>query len=634
MTQTIMNSFFGRTIGIARAFVVAVVLGIGVSLLASPLPALAQDWPMPNLEPADADGDGLAVLSVHDIEHYRKIFALQEEGRWREADREISQVGNPILMGHVEFQRYMHPTKYRSKFIELTTWMKQYRDHPGANRIYSLALRRKPSNYRNPPPPLKVRLDFDENDEEGEIITPDATPSRYYRSPERRSRDTRRKIANEQAHIRRHILRGQTDGALKHLTGAVMQKLFDKVEFDQIKSNIAAALFFQGENEKAFELASAAANRSREHIEIADWTAGLAAWQLGKIEISRQHFEALARSPIASNWNAAAGAYWSARTSLVVRKPQAVGDWLQRGSEYRHTFYGLLSARLLGVEIDFDWALPPLDAADEKSLKETAAVRRAIALTEAGQHHLAEREIRGIDTGSALDEINALIGLTARLGLASAGMQLAAQPALNGTRYNVASYPVPSWLPANGFSIDRALVYAFVRQESHFNARAKSRAGARGLMQLMPSTASFVARDRSLRGRNKNSLYEPDLNLELGQRYLALLMNDDKVRGNLFMIAAAYNGGPGNLSKWLRKMNHGDDPLIFLESIPSRETRFFVERILTNLWIYRHRLGQDTPSLDAVAAGHWPYYYALDNKDGAVAAATLEQVAAYAQDAD
>jgi soluble lytic murein transglycosylase-like protein len=78
-------------------------------------------------------------------------------------------------------------------------------------------------------------------------------------------------------------------------------------------------------------------------------------------------------------------------------------------------------------------------------------------------------------------------------------------------------------------------------------------------------------------------------------------------------MATAWNGGPGNLNKWWRKTNHMDDSLFFIESIPSRETRIFIEKVLTNLWIYRDRFGQPTPSLDAIAAGQWPVYKALDN---------------------
>ena len=104
----------------------------------------------------------------------------------------------------------------------------------------------------------------------------------------------------------------------------------------------------------------------------------------------------------------------------------------------------------------------------------------------------------------------------------------------------------------------------------------------------------------------------PDLNTDLGQRYLAHLLGQKGVKGDLFHLAAAYNGGPGNLVKWKRRMGDVSDPLLFIESLPSAETRIFVERVLTNFWIYRTRLGQPTPELDALAAGDWPQYMPLD----------------------
>ena len=68
-------------------------------------------------------------------------------------------------------------------------------------------------------------------------------------------------------------------------------------------------------------------------------------------------------------------------------------------------------------------------------------------------------------------------------------------------------------------------------------------------MQLMPRTASFVARQRSLRGNQKHRLFDPEFNMDLGQRYLGILLNEDVVGGDLFRLATAYNAGPGNLGR-------------------------------------------------------------------------------------
>ncbi len=547
------------------------------------------------------------ILSADDASRYRAIFALQEDRAWQEADHLIDHVENPILMGHVQFQRYMHATDYRSKFVELSAWMKAYRDHPSAIRIYRLALRRQPANYRSPPDPQPARL------ETGEAAPTAVEPPSVYRSPRNRTRTVRNQVRAEQNHIRLHLRRGQTASATKALNGEIMRQVFDEVEYDQIRWEIASAYYFQGDDETALELAAASAARSREHVEIADWTAGLAAWRLGRHDEAARHFAALASSTTASGWNAAAGAYWAARAALVVGRPEEVTDWLTLGARHPRTFYGLLAARLLGQDVEFEWLLPPLSAAEFARIGDNPAVQRAIALAEVGQHHLAERELAQLYKNVSQETAEALLGLASRLGLPASEMRLANAALDEGSPFfDSASFPVPQWRPANGFSIDRALVYAFIRQESRFNTQAKSPAGARGLMQLMPRTASFVAQDRSLRRSKANTLFEPDLNLDIGQRYIQQLLADEIVSGNLFLLAAAYNGGPGNLSKWMRRTQYDDDALLFIESIPSRETRLFVERVLTNMWIYRSRLGQDTPSLDAVAAGHWPYYFALD----------------------
>ena len=84
------------------------------------------------------------------------------------------------------------------------------------------------------------------------------------------------------------------------------------------------------------------------------------------------------------------------------------------------------------------------------------------------------------------------------------------------------------------------------------------------------------------------------------------------MRGNLLYLVAAYNGGPGNLRKWCRRTKCKEDPLLFIESLPLRETRLFTEHVLVNLSIYRARLGQAAAALDAIVAGRWPTYARQD----------------------
>ena len=127
---------------------------------------------------------------------------------------------------------------------------------------------------------------------------------------------------------------------------------------------------------------------------------------------------------------------------------------------------------------------------------------------------------------------------------------------------------------------------------------------------------------KRFRGSRRGQLFDPELNMTLGQKYVHHLLEDPNIDGDLFYTVAAYNGGPGNLRKWRRRNDYLGDPLLFIESIPLSETRDYVELVLTNLWIYRYRLGQPSPSLDAIASGEWPSYTSLDSKPSSYASKT------------
>ena len=130
-----------------------------------------------------------------------------------------------------------------------------------------------------------------------------------------------------------------------------------------------------------------------------------------------------------------------------------------------------------------------------------------------------------------------------------------------------------------------------------------------GLMQIMPNTAKFISKNKKVKRGNSSILKDPLINIEVGEEYINYLLNLDLINGNLIYLAAAYNGGPGNLKKWLNETNFINDPLLFMESIPSRETRWFIEKILTNYWIYKDQFEEDSQSLLELSKGNDPIYY-------------------------
>ncbi len=558
--------------------------------------------------------DGLpAVLSAQDAKLYREIFDLQQKGRWKAADQRIAELGDRRLMGHVLYQRYMHPTAYRSRYKELKAWLDQYADQPGAKRIYKLALRRRPDNYRYPRKPALTRLSLPAAE----------TPS--YRSKKSRSKADRRKAAQIKRQIRRNVLRTRLSVTEDLLQSRKVRQLLDPVEIDEGYARVATGWFHHGKAKKAYKLAEGAAARSGKFVPQANWIAGLSAWRLGDFPAAAAHFQGVAQSPYAGEWIASAGAFWAARAHLRLRQPDEMSHWLAIAAQHGRTFYGLLAGAALGMDQSFDFGRRTIDGELLARLEATDAGRRALALLQVGQRRLAEQELMHFKGANDPLAIEALITLAAEARMPALAFKLG--NSLEGREgkadavaaIDAALYPTLPWQPRDGFKLDRALIYALVRQESAFNPRAKSRDGARGLMQLMPRTASFVSRGVRYRGSKRNELFEPGLNLDLGQRYLAYLLAHERVNGDLFRMATAYNGGPGNLRKWERKIGAGDDPLLFIESLPSRETRHFVERVLANFWIYRMRLGQPTPSRQALATGQWPHYESLDIERSEVA---------------
>ena len=169
-------------------------------------------------------------------------------------------------------------------------------------------------------------------------------------------------------------------------------------------------------------------------------------------------------------------------------------------------------------------------------------------------------------------------------------------------------YPTTVWVPRGGYKIDRELLYAFMHQESKFNSKAKSKQGAIGLMQVLPSTAKFISSSKDVKRNNSNILKNPEINLEVGQEYIEYLLDLEIVSNNLIFLSAAYNGGPGNLQKWKTETNYLKDSLFFMESIPSRETRWFIEKILTKYWIYQNKNKKELTSLIMLANGKDPLY--------------------------
>ncbi len=336
---------------------------------------------------------------------------------------------------------------------------------------------------------------------------------------------------------------------------------------------LARDAYYSGEIEKAYELSIAAGER---------WTAALSAWRLNKYEDAFQRFSEVATDPASDPWLKSSAAFWAARAAVANGQNDQEDPFLRMAAAMPWTFYGMIAEAQLGLEPTISFTQTVLSP--DVQLAEAADPLAQLIRT----------------ANSAIEPL----------------MEMSPVADIQG--FNPAHYPVPLLNPEQGFTVDPALVYALIRQESRFNPTVISPAGAVGLMQLMPATAAITDE----RFKDRSLLRDPSLNMKVGQDYLNHLATS-LVGDDMLMVIAAYNGGPGAVTKTMDRVGWGADPLLMIESLPAKETRDYVEKVMAGYWIYRRQFGQETASLEALASGVKRISIAYDRSHPA---ASIQQV--------
>ncbi len=369
---------------------------------------------------------------------------------------------------------------------------------------------------------------------------------------------------------------------------------------DPLSSGAASArdALVHGRDAAALRLGRAAFTRSRGRDGEAAYVAGLAAWRRGAYAAGATLFEGASAAGGAGAGLRGAAALWAARAHLRAGDASGWHDWMVRAAGEPHTLHGMIARTVLGAGVVAPPPSPTLAEADADAVAATPQGHRAFALLQVGETSRAEAELRRLWPVAQADQplSRALFLVAGAAGLDGLVADLAG--VVDATE---ADLPVPALRPRGGFRLDRALVYAVAHVESNFDPAAVSGAGAHGLMQLMPDTASALGHAVSA-----STLQDSGQNLRLGQAYLAYLAQQAGVGDDLLRVLASYNAGPNALQRWAVPAD--TDPLMFLEIMPVEETRHFVSRTLTNLWGYAARFGLRAPSLDAIAAGVWPAF--------------------------
>jgi soluble lytic murein transglycosylase len=540
----------------------------------------------------------VGVLSPDDIQRYRQIFDDEANGRFAHAEALIGQLQDRSLVGYAEAQHYLSP--YSSPSLsELVNWLQQYRDLPIADRIYALAVKRATVPVKRHHRVIGYRVTATVPTPTGQAghlpgggYEDSEVPGVSISSPAGQT-------ALNQINAVYRTNPAQTEAILQTLASSGTAPASD---IARLSVRVAMAYFSAGQDFQAFDVASRVNGTDRATAPMLDWVIGLAAYRMGRFDIAAAHFETLAMNGAMPNWTRSGAAFWAARSYSQAGQPLRVITLLDLAARERATFYGMIAERILGQDDRTAYADPVVDPTGFAGLMQIPAAHRAIALWQVGQgdylHEEMARALIAMNYGYA----QTFAALTRQMNcpdLELRGSEIAASRGI----YLTGLFPVPGYSPSDGYKLDPSLVLAITRQESRFQADALSRAGARGLMQLMPMTAAHVAGgDTTI-----SQMRDPSYNMSLGQKYLQELL--DLTNGNVMQLAAAYNAGPGNLQKWLAASEgKGDDPLLFIESMPLQETRGYVKRVMTNYWIYSHRFGQAPSTLDDTAKGYWPRY--------------------------
>jgi soluble lytic murein transglycosylase-like protein len=378
----------------------------------------------------------------------------------------------------------------------------------------------------------------------------------------------------------------------------------------QLRAEVAQALFLRNEDMGALSVAQLALKgvAAADQPSLGFYVGGLAAWRLDEIELARTLFEGGAMAANTSARLHAASAFWASRASRALQDGAATAKWLHVAADERLTLHGMLARRILRMDTGILPSGELVSQADVDAVATTLPGWRAFALLQVGQPDRAEAELRGLWSQAIANPVfgRALMMVAAAAGLTDCAAQMAAAlQSEDGHRHEELRFPLPRLRPAGGFSVDPALVYALTRLESNFDPAAISPAGARGLMQIMPATAQYITGDLFYAAAR---LHEPSSNLQIGQRYINYLSQQDSIHNDLISILASYNSGPGNFQRWGPEIRDNGDPLLFIEAIPIDETRAFVAHALIYSWIYAARMHLPAPSLDDLADGEFPRF--------------------------
>ena len=539
----------------------------------------------------------LNILSQSDAQLYAQIFDYQDQEKIASAQKLQSQITDDVLLNEILYQRYFSKT-YRTRGQEVINWMAKYNDMPGAARMKKLAGIKKVS-VKKPNLPNSITG--------GDAIE---TPQSENWTAKKYSGNTAKKIDS----FKRAIRSGSTKTARTILEERTFKSKLTESDYGRLAGRLAYIYYTNGEMELAKKWGFVSSDALSEY---GLWTMGLIYFKEENFKESQKYFSKILELKHINNARKIEAAFWAGRAAQFNGAHDMARSYWTVAASYPMAFYGALSATMLGIVPQYEFFEQDCTDEDIQELLQTKYGKRALALLQVGRKDRAEEYLKLLITSRATNrQLHAVNSVATEYGLPRVSVQIAgvlkdrSVLEIDDDIIYSAQYPLPDWEPMGGWSIDRALLFAITKQESGFRVSAKSGAGANGVMQLMPSTAKRVARENNM-DISQMDMSNPEHNMFLGQQYIVDLLSHPSIENNIIKMLAAYNAGMGTMTKF-EKSFYTYDPLLYIESFPAYETRNYIKRVMSNLWLYRARLGQPLTSLQELSNANWPLYNSED----------------------
>jgi soluble lytic murein transglycosylase len=297
------------------------------------------------------------------------------------------------------------------------------------------------------------------------------------------------------------------------------------------------------------------------------------------------------------------GAYWAGRALEDSGKKTEAIAWFQKAAMFPTTFFGQLAHQRIkpNTPLPLPRVIPPAEGELAQFVATTPLAAQLKKFATKGHAELLAPIVTSAVIRATAPEYGArMAALAHSVGESALAINLAKEVQIKGI-YIAELFPVVQ-TPKN-LAIDPAFALAIARQESRFDRTARSPADARGLMQLLPTTARLVAKSHGM-PFDLASLYQPHYNMTLGSHYMKGVL--ERFRGARILAIAGYNAGPSRSDQWLDRFGSLTQDfkrnIQWTEMIPFGETRNYVQRVLENYHVYRHILSGGKAILQAEQA--------------------------------